>query len=717
MIGVALCTCGGTLSKKIDFEKLKKFAENLEDVTIVEVFNDLCKNTVEKLHKFKGLKGVIFGCCSEKNSLTFSEERISSILSSLEIDKSMFEVVNLREQCVWIHDGDLTGKAIDQLNMAYVKLKTNLESYKYKPKEKVLIIGGGVTGLSCALSLKKLGIDFTLVERDHYLGGKAIQTSRVWQSEGYPSTCTTACSVLHLVKNVWYECKDNILINSEVLEIRKENGNFKAKIVKKAEYVDPEKCIGCGKCIEVCPVTCDNPFNFGFTQRKAIDKDYKTAVPDIVYIDERSCNKCGECVEVCPVDAINLDAQDEIFEDEFGAIVIATGFEEKKIEVGDKVVTFMQLERLIENKIIPKSVIFVMCTKSDYCSRLCCPIAIKLANFLAGICDVTVIYDELVIYGRAFETFRKQALKKGVKFVKAKVKEVKNGTVLTDVGEFKADLIALAEGFVPAETRIVESLGVVTDEYGYPIEFQPRVVNPLETHVERVFVAGCAKGFKDIQESVESGHAVAVKVYDALKSNEKKFYSITDLEKCSRCGLCSVVCPHGAIIYDGIYKILPELCRGCGLCYATCPSRAIRLINMEDYQILKMAEVAFNNCDGKRVLALLCYWCSYTACDKMGLYGLKVPSNVRTIRVRCSASVNPEVVLEILERGLADYVLVAGCPPKNCHHLWGNYMENNRFKMVSKILKELGIEEKCRYEYIGVSAWAKLCEILSNLCK
>ena len=714
-VGVILCTCGKTLTEKIDFDELKKFAEGLDGVEVVEVTDDLCQKTEEKLSNFD-VDGFIFGCCSEKNSLTFSEERIYAVLKSVGVNPSLFEVVNLREQCVWIHDGDLTGKAKDQLKMAYVKLKTNLEAYKYKPKEKVLIIGGGVTGLSCALSLNDLGVDFLLIERDHYLGGKAIQTFRVWQSEGYPSSCTTACSVLHLVKNAWYECREKILTNSEVLEIKKENGNFKAKILKRARYVDVDRCIGCGKCSEVCPISCENPFNFGFTSRKALDKDYKTAVPDVYYILD-CCNRCGECVEVCPTKAIDLNAKDEVFEEEFGAVVIATGFEEKKIEIGDKVVTFMQLERLIENKMIPKSVIFVMCRDQEYCSRLCCPIAIKLSNILAGVCDVTVIYEEFKSYGRAFEEFRKQAVKKGVKFVRAKVEEVKNGVVVTDKGEFKADLIALAEGFVPAELRIVNELGVVTDKYGYPIEFQPRVVNPLETHVERVFVAGCAKGFKDIQESVESGHAVANKVYRALKGMEKKFYSLTDVDRCSKCGLCEAVCPHGAIVFrDDFYRIEPELCRGCGLCYATCPSKAIRLINMEDYQILKMSEVAFENCDGRRVLALLCYWCSYTACDKMGLNGLKVPSNVRTIRVRCSASVNPETVLEILEKNLADYVLVAGCPPKNCHHLWGNYMENNRFKLLNKIIKELGLEERCRYEYIGVSAWAKLQQILKELC-
>jgi len=323
-------------------------------------------------------------------------------------------------------------------------------------------------------------------------------------------------------------------------------------------------------------------------------------------------------------------------------------------------------------------------------------------------------------YGKTFEDFRRLALKRGVEFIQTDVREIKvegdYAVVVTDEEEMRVDLVALAEPLVPAEVRLMKTLGVVTDEIGYPIEFQPRVVNPLETHVERVFVAGCAKGFKDVQESVESGHAVAAKVYRALKESEKKFFSITDTDKCSNCGLCFAVCPHGAIVLkDGVFVIDPALCKGCGLCYATCPSKAIRLVNMENYQILKMSEVAFEHCEGKRVLALLCYWCSYTACDKIGLYGLKVPNNLRTIRVRCSASVDPSVVLEILSKDLADFVLIAGCPPKNCHHLWGNYMEDRRFQFLDKVADELGIEKRFRWVYIGVSAWEKLAKILNNL--
>ncbi len=102
----------------------------------------------------------------------------------------------------------------------------------------------------------------------------------------------------------------------------------------------------------------------------------------------------------------------------------------------------------------------------------------------------------------------------------------------------------------------------------------------------------------------------------------------------------------------------------------------------------------------------------------MGVYGEKLPETFRSVRIRCSASINPDVIVEILSRDLADGIIVAGCPPKNCHHLWGNDMEVRRIKLLNKVLKELGIENKVvRWEYIGVPLWAQLANIIRSMDK
>ncbi len=714
-VGVAICTCGGTLN--IDFDEVREFAEGMADR--VEVFDFLCKNP--NLEGFRDFDGIVFACCSERSSLNFNENAMHKTAKSYGI--RFWENANIREQCAWIHDRKTaTDKAKDLIAMAIEKLKLSKFYNSFEPLKRVLVIGGGVAGISCAKSLAELGIDVTLVEEKPYLGGHVCQIPFLWQGEGYPSMCTSEC-VIPVVNRELMLSNARILTSSRVLDVEKVDGNFRVKIETEPKYVDPERCVSCGRCSEVCPIDVPNPFNFGMTKRKAIDKDFRLAMPDVYNIVE-GCNKCGECLKVCPTNAINLDAKAEVFEEDFGAIVIATGFETnrevlKKYRYDHpKVMTLLEFERMIANNLfgeVPMSVVFVLCQKDEvgYCSRLCCPITVKQVNRLKMIrpeTEVTVIYKSLRTYGRAFEAFRRIAIKRGVEFVQTDVEGIEERedylVVKTKDGEFEADYVVLAEPLIPSSLKLFKRLGLKLDDFGFPLEFQPRVVNPGESYVDRIFLA--SKGFKDVQESVESGRAIALKVYEALKGKEMKYYSVTNLEKCSRCGLCYAICPHDAIKLEEVFRIDPAFCKGCGLCYATCPSRAITLVNLEDEQILRMADVAFKNNEGPRILAFLCYWCSYAAGDLMGYYGLKLPP-FRSIRIRCSASLNPDVVEKILAENKADYVLIAGCPPKNCHHIYGNYIQDRRIRL----LNALG-EKRVRFEYVGVAMWNKLAKTIEN---
>ncbi|WP_457572527.1 FAD-dependent oxidoreductase [Desulfovulcanus sp.] len=763
-IGIILCTCGSTLEDKIDFTQLEKCAEKLESVTIIKKTDNLCKNPEKILNEFNGkVDRILFACCSERSSLTFNEDRIAKLLDHIGLDNAMYETANIREQCAWIHEDKekTTAKAMDLILMAYEKLKTNSKAYKFnKIKQNVLVVGGGVTGLSSALSLAELGVDVTLIEEKPNLGGHACQIPFLWQSEGSPSVCTSECVIPVINRDVLFNDAIKIMTNSEVIDAEKVDGNFHVKIEKKAEFVNPDLCVSCGKCAEVCPIEIPNKFELDMKKRKAIDKDFPLAMPDSYHIISSACNMCGECAKICPTKAIDLNAKSEITEQSFGSVVIATGFNTHDMTQFEKlnykqpnVITLMEFERLIANRFNgrpPMSIVFVLCQKDEvgYCSRLCCSIVAKhtfrLSQFFMGT-EVTVLYKNLRTTGRAGEIFRKTSEERGVEFVRAEVERIEGDewlNVITDKGEFEADLVVLAEPLIPSPLRLVKMFGLQTDEFGFPLEFQPKVIRPLESYVDRVFVAGTAKGFKDVQESIESGSAAALKAYQALKAKEQKFVSKTIEDKCSGCGMCVPVCPHSAITIKGqvgaesstaesqeqgdqhfaasSIKIDPAFCKGCGLCYTTCPSKAIQLVNLEDYQILKMVDTAFKNApEGEpRILAFLCYWCSYGAGDLMGPKGVKVPESFRSIRIRCSASLNPDVITEILFKNKADAILIAGCPPKNCHHLWGNYIQDKRVKFLQETLKEFGVSaDKLRWEYIGVTGWGILAKILKYMDK
>ncbi len=745
-IGVAICTCGGLLSEKIDIDKLCEVAENLENVDKVFCTDFLCSSegVKEMKEKLSGCDRILFAACSERSSYTFDENRIAKILEEMGINKALFEVANIREQCAWIHEGDVTGKAIDMLRMAHVKLLMNRPTDEVKIAEKVLVVGGGVAGMKAAIEAAKK-CEVVLVEKNPYVGGHTCQIPMLFQSESWSSMCASECIMPVLSKELM-NSGAKVLTNSEILDIRKENGNFVVKIRKAPDYVDAERCVSCGRCSEVCPVEVENLFDCGFSKRKAIDKQPFFAIPDTYTISEE-CTKCGECVKVCPTDAINLDAKEEIIEDVFGAVIVSTGFKsfdlsklEKLNYSHPRVVSSMEMERLLDRKLTingkqPEHVVFVLCSGSraeegeegvPYCSKTCCAITVKQANrimLLSPETEISVIYNDVRTYERAFEEFYRAA-QNFVDFISGEVESIveKDGLLSVKVEtaegeeEIKADLVVLAEALLPEGVDLLEKLKVKTDKFGYPIEFQPRLLNPTESHVDRVYVAGSVSGPKIVQEAVEQGIAAATKALSSVGSKQlPKFVSHVNTDLCSACRICEAACPHGAIEVKDFAIVDQAFCFGCGLCMAACPSNAIQLVNFEDEQILRQVEVGFEHAEGPKILALLCYWCSYAAADLMGAHGLKIPENVRTIRIRCSSSVNSNLIAELLKK--VDGILIAGCPPKNCHHLWGNYMAVKRVSLVDQVVRHLSPNKIVRWEYIGSPMWEPLAKILIDMDK
>ncbi|MDQ7032578.1 MAG: hydrogenase iron-sulfur subunit [Desulfonauticus sp.] len=746
-IGIIFCTCGHSLEKYLDFQKLSQEAKNLDHVQYVDVVHLLCK---QNNSFWKALKGkfnrFIFAGCSERSSLTFSEDKISQILKILQIDQGYFETINLREQCAWVHKqaskDDITNKAIDLLHMAHTKLITNTKALQTKNlAQEVLIIGGGVAGLSTSLTLSQMNIKHTIVEKKAHLGGLTGQVPFLWQSEGSQSFCTSECVLPVLARDALFSDKVSLLTETEVINVHKKEENFEVDLLKQPEYVNPQLCISCGKCSEECPEQGPNPFDFGLTQKKAIGKGHFLLFPDTYTIDKNICTACGQCEKVCPTQAINLSAEPKFLHKTVGSIVLATGFQPEKLNKykqlspeNPRVITLTQFERLVAHRFFgkpPISIVFVLCQKDDvgFCSKLCCTITLKhvfrLSSFFIGT-EVTVLYKNLRPTGRNGEYYLKEARERGVEFIQTEVRKISGEDWLeveTKDGTFEADLVVLAEPLLPEEVKLAAQLGLQTDDFGYPVEFHPRVVRPGISMVERVFLAGSAKGPKDVQDSIDSGAKAGLNAAAALKGKSQKYVSWIDQDKCSHCGLCLPMCPHGAIIRSDdppYFRIASHFCKGCGLCVSACASKAITLRNLEDAQILSMVDKAFRHAkpDEPRIVTFLCYWCAYGGADLIGPKGFNIPINVRSIRIRCSASLSPELALEILLQNKADAIVVAGCPPKNCHHQWGNYLEKRRIKMLKTTLKAIGLSsDRLRFEYIGVTSYDKLAKILNHLNK
>jgi heterodisulfide reductase subunit A len=357
--------------------------------------------------------------------------------------------------------------------------------------------------------------------------------------------------------------------------------------------------------------------------------------------------------------------------------------------------------------------------------------------------EATVVYyRDMRTYERALEGLYQKLRLMGIEFLNGEVGGIESdgngGLKLTldpyvgeDVEEtpepvsLEADLIVLAAAQAPAKgaAALQRMFGAETDRHGYPVENQPRLFRPTESLVDRVYVVGASSGPKVIQQANEQGSAAAMRALPSLLkgvTDTPKFPSRVNPERCLQCRTCETVCPHGAIrMTDEGAVSDPAFCQACGLCAASCPSHAAQLANFTDRQILDQAAVAFGELpEGEpRILALLCYWCSYSAADFAGIARVDAPENYRAIRIRCSSSVNTSLLVRMFGLGV-DGILVAGCPEKSCHHLWGNFLADRRIELMKALMGQLGLNpSRLRFEYIGAPMQAKLMDTLRDMDK
>ncbi len=415
----------------------------------------------------------------------------------------------------------------------------SVDSQKMK---KVMVVGGGFAGMTAALQLGEQGCAVTLVEKEAAIGGFFPLLDNTFP--------TNSCGVCFLSPRQpaycpFVECRlhDNleIKVGSQPVNIVGEPGNFTVTLRVAPLGVDQEKCIDCGECSAVCPVSVPYEFSGGLEERTAIYKQYPKMVKAGYRIDFEQCTRCGACVEACPVEAINLDAEAATEEVGCDAILLAPGF--SLVDGGLKgeygfgryanVVTSRQLERMISysgpsqgkpvtpaDGSIPKRVAFIQCVGSrdiscgrGYCSSVCCMYATKQAMFIrerSPETEVVVYYMDLRGMGKGYEKYFNRARdeyqvdyrRSMISTVKEDPRSHKLRLMYDDGGKFlqdEVDLVVLSLGFDAPQLDFAADLGLELDDYGFcrTAEF-----NPTVTSVPGVFAAGAFCGPKDIPETV-----------------------------------------------------------------------------------------------------------------------------------------------------------------------------------------------------------------------
>ncbi len=640
-IGVYVCRCGIEIPEVIDFQKVAKYAGELPNVVVSKIHSYLCSEAGEELIKRDikehRLNRIVVAACSP----LIYENVFRKFMEEAGLNPYLLEMANLREHCLLPHlhqpaDATEKAKALVRMAVERARLLKPLDVKVVEVARKALVVGGGVAGVQAALSLADAGFHVYLVEKEPHLGGRAAQLNMV-------TTRDSALDILTpMLKRAIEHPRIEVLVNSEIEEINGYVGNFNVKILKKPLYVS-ERCVACGKCVEVCPVEVSDEFNLNLSTRKAIFIPHKEAVPARYAIDENACTKCGKCMEVCEVEAINLESKAEVVEVKVGAIILATGFDtylpygEYKYGDHKDVITQLQLERLLSengptkgelvrpsNGEKPRNIVFILCVGSrepnrPYCSKICCGSALKNAILIKERnpdAEIFILYRDMRAFGKVYEEYYLRARELGVNFIRfsaknpPKVSEDKEAKrLLVTVHdllsealiEIPADLLVLVEALIPREStfEVGSKLKLQISPIGFFKVAHPKL-NPIETSIRGVYLAGAVQSPKGVDESIVQAYAAASKAATLLSKGKiliEPLFASVDEELCSGCKICESLCEYDAVKVEEVEgkllaKVIETLCSGCGVCVSSCPTGAITLSHSTNKQILAQVNAA-----------------------------------------------------------------------------------------------------------------------------
>ena len=250
-IGVWVCECGGNIGDVVDVQSVTDLLKS--EVAHVEQNSYLCSSpSVEKIKstiKEQGLNRVVLACCTPN----MHNETFKSNLKEVGLNPALLEIVNIREQCSWVHKGDHEGateKALDLIKGGIERVRNSvaLESKTMDVSKEVLVIGGGVAGITASLSMAEFGMKVHLVEKNPSIGGHMIQYPKV-----FPTMDCSQCILTPKMSSVNHSQNIDLLSYAEVTDVSGVPGDFTVKVRLKPRGVDVERCIGCGTCSSVCP--------------------------------------------------------------------------------------------------------------------------------------------------------------------------------------------------------------------------------------------------------------------------------------------------------------------------------------------------------------------------------------------------------------------------------------------------------------------------------
>ncbi len=411
--------------------------------------------------------------------------------------------------------------------------------------QSILVVGGGMSGLTAAIEAAEVGHEVYLVEKNPYLGGRVAQLHQY-----FPKLCPPYCGLELNFRRIKNSSKIHFFTMAEVESVSGQKGAWSAKIKINPCYVN-EKCTGCGKCYEACTMEIDNPFNYGMDKIKAAYLPHEMAFPQRFVIDPALAKSPeGQKVkQACEYDAIELDMQAKTVELKVGAVVWATGwspYDAKKLDTlgfgtYPNVITNVMMERLAagngptKGKILrpsdgkePQTVAFVQCAGSrdennlPFCSSICCMASMKQATYVREQypdAKIYIFFIDIRAMDRLESFYAKLKEDGNITFFKGKVAKIEEDsatknlllrvedTTAGSLNQISVDLAVLATGMQPNTSLTPAPAFAQRDDYGF--------IAALEV-TPGFFAAGCSRTPAGVSESVQDGTAAALKAIQSV---------------------------------------------------------------------------------------------------------------------------------------------------------------------------------------------------------
>ncbi len=684
--------CG--IGDRVDTEQLGRVAQTEGKVDHVVHHDFLCSAAgVELISRDiseHSLSHAVLAACSPRSKTDV-----------FQFDALALSRVNLRESVIWSQSDEEANEEVQAAAEDYVRMGCAEIKHMRQPSvntntgvnRRLLVVGGGISGLTAALESARTGYEVLLCEKSAMLGGWGAKLHRRVPSRE-PYLEPTETGVAGLISQVETEPGVVIFLNSTITRTSGAPGQFTVDIFNGTET----RTENVGAIVQAT----------GFTNFDA------TCLPELGY-------------------GLSADIVDQV------------QLEQLAMEANDR-----PIQRPSNGNFVD-SVVFIQCAGQrsteknhlPYCSGHCCNTSIKQAMYFKNAnpdVDVNIIYDDLRTPGNG-EDFYRSAQLKGVTFTKGSVTQVTlegdqlkvefNDRILAKDTVMIADLVVLATGQVPnsgngieAENEDTENTVRIPVESILNLDYRqgpdlPQLQHgfadshficfPYETRRTGIYACGPVRRPMDMAQAVEDATGAALKAIQAIenacsgqavhpRSGDLSFPTFRK-EGCTQCKRCTVECPFGAIDEDEQrYPVFNESrCRRCGTCMGACP---VRVISFENYSVdtvgqqIKAVNIPDEFEEKPRILVLACENDAYPALDMAARSGHHYSSYVRTIPVRCLGSVNAIWVTDALNNGY-DGVMLMGCKrgeDYQCHFVKGSELAHYRMSKIDDTLEQMQME-------------------------